>query len=88
MSYLTGVHADDPGQLEILLGQAHALGLMGNVTLAHLPALLVLDDTEHSEGPVLPCTHHLPHHKHQGGRGLTLRQLPRLLSCIGYCVSC
>ena len=57
--YLTGVHADDAGQLEVLLGEAHALGLMGDVALAHLPALLVLDHTEHSECPVLPCSH--PH---------------------------
>ncbi len=54
--YLTGVHANDPGQLEILLGEAHALGLMGDVALAHLPALLVLDHTEHSKCPVLPCS--------------------------------
>jgi len=57
--YLTGVHANDPGQLEILLGQAHAPGLMGDVALAHLPTLLVLDHTEHSECPVLPCSHPL-----------------------------
>jgi hypothetical protein len=57
--YLTGVHANNPGKLEILLGQAHALGLMGNVALAHFPALLVLDHTEHSESPVLPCSHPL-----------------------------
>ena len=56
---LTGVHADDPGQLEILLGEAHALGLVGNVALAHLSTLLVLDHTEHSECPVLPCSHPL-----------------------------
>jgi len=98
--YLTGVHANDPGQLEILLGQAHALGLMGDVALAHLPALLVLDHTEHSECPVLPCSHPLAMSTTLGAAGgggggggggaggNTLRQLTGLQSCAVCCVSC
>lgn len=54
---LAGIHGNDMGQLEVLLSQAHALGPVGNVTLAHLPALLILDHAEHSERPVLSCRH-------------------------------
>ena len=56
-AHLAGVHANDTRQLEILLCQAHALGPVGNVPLAHLPALLVLYHAEHSERPVLACNH-------------------------------
>ena len=55
--YLTGIHASDTGQLEVLLGQAHAFGPVGDVALAHFPALLILDYAEHPKGPVLACTH-------------------------------
>lgn len=61
-SYLAGVHANDTRELEVLLWQAHALGPVGNVPLAHLPALLVLYHAEHPEGPVLPCNHTAPSH--------------------------
>lgn len=55
VSHLAGLHANDTRELEVLLCQAHALGPVGNVTLAHLPALLVLYHAEHPERPVLPC---------------------------------
>lgn len=55
VTHLAGVHADDTRELEVLLWQAHALGPVGNMTLTHLPALLVLYHAEHPECPVLPC---------------------------------
>ena len=62
--YLASVHADDARQLEVLLSQAHALGPVSNMALAHLPALLVLNHAEHPECPVLPCdqTQHMSKH--------------------------
>ena len=57
MTHLAGIHGNDAWQLEVLLSDPHALSFAGKLALAHLPALLVLDGTEHPESPVLPCIH-------------------------------
>ncbi len=58
--HLAGVEGGDAGQLELLLVHLEALGPAGDVPLAQLAALLVLDHREHAERPVLACT--MPQH--------------------------
>ena len=53
---LAGIHGNDGGQLQLLLRHTHSLGLVPQLALAHLPALLVLDGAEHPERSVLPCS--------------------------------
>ncbi len=54
--HLAGGHAGDAGQLEVLLPHVQPLGALCRVPLRQLPALLVLDDREQPERPVVACT--------------------------------
>ena len=55
-TYLAGSHVDHAGQLEVLFPNVQLLCPFGGVLLRQLTALLVLNDREQAEGPIVACS--------------------------------